>query len=99
MLHTTARRSAANRTGVVTAVPFPGEEKRYVWLFTSRRHSARANLEEPEPISTWALTRLMAFDADYRPQKIVQIGPPSDLFVFQASAPVAKTIRAARPEP
>ncbi len=74
------------RTGVVTAVPFTNAPEKYTWLFASRRHSARANLVEPSPISTWALTRLMAFDPEYRPQQIAQLGIGEGIFHYASMA-------------
>ncbi len=70
------------RTGIVTAVPYIGKEDKYVWLFNSRVHAARANLIEPDPISTWALTRLMALDPQWRPQKVMQIGLGEGIFHY-----------------
>lgn len=69
-------------TGVMTAVPFTSNPDNYVWLFTSRRHAARTNVHEPSPLNTTAMTRLMAFDPNYRPQKVVQIGMGDGLFHY-----------------
>ena len=67
-------------TGVITAVPYPKRENEFIWLWNSRANCARANLVEPTPISTWALTRLMAFDSTFRPRKALQIGLGEGIF-------------------